>query len=505
MGKQQQHPAKAKRLIPGGIHGNNEFVMNLLRSVCTMIISQAVVDITRLEEEIFKFVCQWGCTLLQQALESYDNTLMLERNRTEYRHKGKRQTVYKTVMGEVVYERALYEYKRENNQIERVFLLDKAMGKPVCGKISQLLAEKIAEISCEVSYRKTAEAIRSMTGQSISHGGAWDVAQALGKQSERQECKNTRLAKKNQGNGEQETKLLFEEQDGIWLNLQGKDREKRGSSIEMKVAIAYEGAKKTGKDRFNLSGKVACANFEASGAFYDRKEGAIAAKYNVDEIELRIMNADGANWCKRSLVDDTVHYQLDTFHRNKAILRYVSDPDARKLILKLLYSKQIDTLLDVIEAYSNSTEDEKERENYLNLLKYFQNNREGLILYKRRGLDLPEPPKDIEYRNCGGMESNIFSLIGRRMKRNRTNWSIRGGNNMARLLCLKATGQLSSTLFGTISMVLPEKYSQTIETTLSSVKIPQRIGKGYNGFAQASIPLSQGWMKDLFAFKPIFG
>jgi hypothetical protein len=97
------------------------------------------------------------------------------------------------------------------------------------------------------------------------------------------------------------------------------------------------------------------------------------------------------------------------------------------------------------------------------------------------------------------MESNIFSLIGRRMKRRRTNWSINGGNNMARLLVLKATRHLKEA----VTDLLPEKFEQIIQTPLSASKSPVRVGKGYDGFAHATIPPSQKWMKDIFALKPI--
>ena len=49
----------------------------------------------------------------------------------------------------------------------------------------------------------------------------------------------------------------------------------------MKLAIAYDG-KKTGTNRYELTNKVACASFERD-KFYRRKEGVIAAHYNVDE------------------------------------------------------------------------------------------------------------------------------------------------------------------------------------------------------------------------------
>jgi len=461
------------------------------------------VDLTQLEQDIFRVVCELGRQMFRAYLERYDDHLMLSRDRQKYRHKDRRQTSLKTVMGEVVYKRALYRYTDENGDKAWVYLLDEQIGEPVSGLISPLLAEKIAETSCEMSYRKTAEAVSAMTGQTISHGGAWNVVQALGEQADKQEKEDARLAKLNQGRGQHEAKLLFEEQDGVWLNLQGDDRKKLGPSTEMKVAIAYDGAKETGGDRYRLANKVACANFEGIDSFVGRKEGVIASYYNMDEIEKRILNGDGAAWIRRSVTDEDTHFQLDPYHRNKAIFEHVKDSEARKIIMDLLYSKQIDTVLDVIDAYANSTGDEQEEKHYRALETYFQNNRDGLISYKRRGLELPEPPDGLVYRNCGAMESNIFSLIGRRMKRRRTNWSISGGNNMARLLTLKSTGRLSRALSAFAPACLPEQFSQPFETILSAAKSPQRVGKGYNGFSHASIPVGLPFMKDIFSLKPL--
>ena len=467
-----------------------------------MSIDVQALGIRTLEKEIYQYCCSLGRELLKSILNQIDDKLMLERDRNKYRHKGRRGTVLKTIMGEVEYERALYRHKDENGVESYVYLLDRELGFETVGFISDMLAEKIAQASCELSYRKTAQAISELTGQSISHTGAWNVVQALGSKLDEHEQEAAQRAKKNEGTGTVETKLLFEEQDGVYLTLQGKDREKQGKSAEMKIGIAYTGAQKTGKDRYNLTGKVACAGFEGIDKFYWRKEGVIADTYNVDEIELRVLNADGAGWAKRSIADDTI-YQLDTYHRNKAVLQHVSDANARKIILGLLYSKQIELLLDVLEAYSNSTEDEKERDNFLQLRKYFQNNKDGLISYKRRGISLPPPPDGVEYRGCGAMESNVFSIIGHRMKRRRANWSIRGGNNLAKLLTLKATGKLSEALSNIASVVLPERYAEEVKTVLSSAKVPESAGKGWDGFAKAAIPSSMPWLKEIAALRPI--
>ena len=62
--------------------------------------------------------------------------------------------------------------------------------------------------------------------------------------------------------------LLFEEADGVYVNLQGKDRKNNNQEkAEIKVAIAYDGWKKEGQDRYSLHEKVAAAGFEKSKEF----------------------------------------------------------------------------------------------------------------------------------------------------------------------------------------------------------------------------------------------
>jgi len=469
-----------------------------------MSIGEKAITIYEMEKIIYQRACEAGREMFKNILETMDTELSKERDRKALRHKGKRKTTLKTLMGEVEFKRSVYEYRSDEGKNCNICLLDKELGFDTVGFISENLAEKIVETSCELSYRKTSKTISELTGQSISHMGAWNVIQSLGERVDEKERHAAKLVKANESRGREEAKLLFEEQDGIFLTLQGKDRKKYGQKHEMKIAIAYKGAVKTGKKRYNLTGKVACANFESINSFYARKEGAIGSVYNLDEIEMRVLNGDGASWIKRSITDDTVHYQLDTFHRNQAVLRHVGDLEARKLIFKLLYSKQIDTLLEVIEAYSNSSDDEKERDGFLQLLTYFKNNKDGLVSYKRRGINFPPPPEGIEYRGCGAMESNVFSIIGRRMKRRRTNWSICGGNNLARFLALKSTGKLSETLKNLTSAVLPPMYEEEIQTVLSSASIPKAVGKGYGGVKQSSIPNPPKWLRNVLCFDSLY-
>jgi len=343
------------------------------------------VKLNDLEQEIFRLVCGWGCELFKQALERFDDTLMLERDRTVYRHKGPRQTAIKTVMGTVEFKRGVYERKNDDGSKSCVFLLDEALGRNGSGFFSSLLSEQIVRSVCESSYRGGARAVSEQTGQTISPMAAWQVVQNLGARVDEQELAAAKAAEANRGAGELEAKLLFEEQDGIWLNLQGESRKKHGKNKEMKLAIAYDGAKKTGKDRYELTNKVACANFEGAGNFQKRTEGK-------------------------------------------------------------------------------------------------------------------------EYRRMGAMESNVFTIIGNRMKGRRLCWSVNGGNNLARLLCLKFTSKLSDTLQSLSSMTLPERYSEEIITVFSAGKVAKSEGKGYNGFIKSgSAPATPDfkWLRNIGAISSL--
>jgi len=468
-----------------------------------MSVSERIVTINSLEREIFRAVCALGVELLKLALEKWDAELSRERDRSIYRHKGKRRRTLKTVMGEVEYDRAVYETVDESGRKCSVYLLDEALGLSGSGFLSGVLTEQIVRTACDSSFRETSRQISALTGQTISHTAAWNVVQSVGKQLDHAEEQAAQRAASRQISGEIEAKLLFEEQDGIYLKLQGNSRKKHGASAEMKLCIAYDGAKQTGKNQYELTNKVACAGFASAREFRRRKEGQIASVYDVDEVELRVLGGDGAGWIKQSVSDETVHFQLDEFHRNRAVLRLVSDLDARKNILNLLHSKKIDLLLTVIEAYSDSTMDESERENYLQLYSYFSSNKDGLIPYHRRGFSLPKPPDGKVYRRLGAMESNIFTIIGNRMKGRRACWSIAGGDNLARILCRKHTGRLSDALENLDKSALPERYAAEVQIALSASRVPKRVGVGYNGFQRADTLPSQKWLRDFLSYEPL--
>jgi len=77
--------------------------------------------------------------------------------------------------------------------------------------------------------------------------------------------------------------------------------------------------------------------------------------------------------------------------------------------------------------------------------------------------------------------------------------SIKGGDNLARLLCLKHTGKLSEALQSLTTATLPEKYAEEIITILSQTKVAKSTGKGYDGYHKATSPATPEykWLRNL--------
>lgn len=244
-------------------------------------------------EEIFKTVLECGKRIVKEQLENLDEKLMQERDSKRYRNKGSRKTSVKTKLGTIEYNRRIYYDTLENKHI---FLLDEAISPHSTGLYDETICGNIEEMICNQSFWETARSISETTGLDITHQAVWNIVQDLGK-------KALAYSKEPTAAGTVESKILYEEDDGDWLNLRGKDRKKHGKSREMKIGIAYDGVlhqvQKGGKIRKELDNKVAYASFESADKFRKHKENVIASVYNTDEIELRVKNGDGANWIQK--------------------------------------------------------------------------------------------------------------------------------------------------------------------------------------------------------------
>lgn len=443
------------------------------------ILSENEINFNDLEKKIFEIVCKNGRETMVEILESIDESLQVNRDKKLYRHKGKRATTIKTIMGEVEFKRTIYETKNDLGEKVYKYLLDEAIGLETFGKVSTNLAFKIAEHASISSFRNSAHNISSTTGQSISHGGVWNVIQSLGEKLKKIEDSDTKMMANGHVTGANETKILFEEADGVWINMQGKDKPRKGRRSELKVAVAYDGWELESKNRYKLRNKVAVAGFDNSRDFQKRKEGAIAKVFNTDEVEIRILNGDGGGWIKCGLIDETVHFQLDPFHLNRDIVKKVRDKTQRNKIISLLKEKRVDDSLEYINQLADQTTDFKENERLTELYSYLFSNKEGLIPYQQRGLNIPVPPAGVFYRNLGTMEHHICDIIAQRMKNRKASWSKSGAEKLSKILTVKTTKSLYEKISGISTIILPATYTREVQEILSAAKAPKKDGSGY--------------------------
>lgn len=445
-----------------------------------------------LEDSIFQALMEAGRELFRHVLSGLDEEILERRDKKAYRNKGLRKTCIKTRLGEVEYGRHVYEHRNEDGHMESVYLLDRELGKQTIGTVSMSVCQMAVEAVTESTYRSSARQISEQTGLSLSHQAVWNITQKLGATRDEEIVELSRAAKEDRSQGELISKILYEEMDGIWLKLQGSDRKVRGQGAELKLAIAYDGAQwiRSGKKKRRiLDNKVANAGFDSVKEFMERTEGVIAGHYAVDEIEVRVRNGDGANWINHGTGSEHINV-LDKFHRNRAIYEGINDADLRKTMITLLYEHKIDDLLLCMEAAIESTLDEAEQEKRRDLYEYFLKNRDGLDDYYHRDTDIPPTrAPEIHHARLGSMESNIFTIIGNRMKGRRACWSIRGAGNLANLLCLKHTTGLAN-LFSRTETGWERKTGEEYTQPLSAGRVPTRLGKGYEAACRGSLPIN---------------
>lgn len=446
------------------------------------IVDEKLISFKELEKKIYLYVCELGREITQSVLESYDKELAESRDKSLYRNKGKRQTTIKTVYGEVEYSRNVYQTETEEGKRAHVYLLDQAMHMDKIGLISTNLAEKIALTVTEAPYRVTADTISNTCGQSISAGGVWNMIQRLGERIDEEETYAVKQMDADQAEGTKTIPVLFEEMDGVWLHMQD-EHHKKMKKQEMKVFTMYEGwdAEKEKQKRSTLVGKTMLAGMESSTDFHAKKEACVRKKYAADEIGQRILNGDGGSWIKETYDSETI-FQLDRYHIYQEILRKISNKKAQKDIRELFEEERIDEMLEYIKIYATSVESpdkkDKSSEKALELYRYLNNNKEGLLPYNKRGIEIPEPREGLLYKGMGIQETQNCTVITLRMKNRRMRWSPNGANNLAKALYRKENKDLLNTIDRYTDGLVFTLQMQEIVETLSAAKAPKRDGKG---------------------------
>ena len=414
------------------------------------IITSDEVKFNDLEKKIFKFVCFLGCLIIKLMLESYDRKLMDARDKKKYRHKGLRETSVNTVMGEIKYKRVMYEVQEEGIK-KTIYLLDEKLKISVEGKVSSNLVEKVVEtVPITDSYRKAEEVIDTTTNTSLSHEKIRNMIVKIGDKIANKEKEERKLLDKNQLiAGLKEITALFEEADGLWINLQGKDRKERLEKnkkkaekenkefnpkmkikTELKLHVMYEGWKKD-DPRHGLVNKQYIAGIMKPKEMAKLRDARVFSQYDESKIKLRVVNGDGAKWTKGITVKEGI-YQKDQFHIMQEIIRDVPK-EYRNIFVELINKKEFEKIKPAIDGLKYELGGQDQGIKKLNRLESYLSN--DLERYQDL-VEVPEAPEGIEYRNMGTQESQIFSKLKKRFCSGRKAFGIHGANALSKVCVL---------------------------------------------------------------------
>ena len=388
--------------------------------------------------------------IIKLILESYDRKIMKARDTKKYRHKGLRKNTIKTVMGEVEYVRAMYEVEEAGIK-KRVYLLDEKLHINTEGKASENLVEKIVEtVPITDSYRKAETVLKETTNATLSFEWIRNIVVKIGDKITKKEKEERKMLDKGQlVAGLKEIIALFEEADGLWINLQGKDRKERLEKnkkkcekenkefnpkqkvkTELKLHVMYEGWKKDDK-RHPLINKQYIAGMMKPKEIKKLRDARVYQQYDVEKIKLRIINGDGAKWTKGITAKGGI-YQKDQFHIMQEIVRDVPK-EYRNIIEELVKTKQYDKIEKAIEGLKVELGGEYKAVKKLNTLQSYLSS--GLERYQDI-VEVPEAPEGVEYRNMGTQESQIFSKLKKRFCSGRKAFSEHGANALAKICVL---------------------------------------------------------------------
>jgi len=410
------------------------------------------IQFHELEKTVYNLVCELGCTVIKDILENQDKILMENRDKKEYRHKGYRTNTIKTVMGEIEYKRAMYKTDKGN-----VYLLDKEINIDTIGKISSNLAEiMLKSVVNTVSYRKGAIEIQNMTNETISHQALQQLVWKVGATLEKKEDKEIKLLKNGKlVQGTKEIPALFEEADGIWFNLQGIDREKAKEKYkkqcekknieynpnhkhktELKLHITYEGWKKD-SNRHELINKQIIAGMMTPQKLKKLRNARVYQTYNEKTIEVRANNGDGAKWITNIATEDTI-CQKDSFHIQQEIIRDIREKEYQEELMKIIEEKRYGEVQGYIENLMFECGGEEKIVKKLQTLQSYLKN--GLPRYqdvlKQQGREMPKAPENIEYRDMGTMESQIFTVLKVRLCSGRKAFAKKGASHLSKICAI---------------------------------------------------------------------
>ena len=390
-----------------------------------------------IETKISDFLYEIGGNILRKVLESIDDEIFNTRNKKNYRYKEKRERTINTSFGSISYKRRCYIEKINRNESRTTFLLDEILDIELFGKSTLKQAANLANEALAESFRNVSKQNNIAMLCNPSHQTIKNRVSDIGELLKVSEIERIQKYFNNELEGKKQVEILFEEKDGLFLSIQGKNAKK-----EIKLAKVYEGwqPEAVGSKRYKTINSIYFAGYDKTEQFDAVVNSGIAQIYDMNYLKTKILNGDGAQWISKEIdMDASVQYQLDLFHIYQKATRKISNLDDRKKIKKLIKDKKFDELINECNRLYENESDEKEKEKLREVYSYYENQKDFLIRYVDR--ENFTVYNEQELRDLGTMESSIHNVLATRMKGHGLSWSMTGAEAIAKLLCLKHSNQ----------------------------------------------------------------
>lgn len=499
-------------------------------------LTENITEFKKYEEKIVEMCKKVGSNSIKQQLEELDYKIFKKIDKNIFRNKGIRKIDIKTLLAEVDINRHVYlidekrlekiankdenilyilAKKRLDSGKKTIYFLDEFVDLKGYGKFSIGVVELMLKYITDNSYRKTANIINDITGLKITGSAVWNVIQTVGNNLKEKEIHEQEQY--NKGTLKyinKDNHVIFSELDGVYINLQGKDRKEKIEAYkknhiectevpksvrkkEIKVVSIYEGFQKVAKARNQLVNKKVYAQTIDNINIKDKTNIYIEKTYDKNKLKMIIKNSDGGTWTKEKS-NNKVFYQLDMFHIKQMISRCIREKEDINSMNKLLENKKYNDMILFSESLKYKYDGEvNEVENLNKLQEYIKKNNKNFNRYQDSELFKKEKRKGTWYKNLGTQESTNYQVITKRMKKRRMCFSKAGADNLSRILAMVMSydykGLENELKLQTIPLEILEESKEHIEyekLLLQKYRINKRENKNkkYNDSFRGSIP-----------------
>jgi hypothetical protein len=416
--------------------------MKVKQITLTIKIPENLAEFNKFEEWLFEKLKEIARILTQHWCSEIEQKLLRNLKKGE-RKETRKERYLETRIGDIQIQR--YKVSRPGKgkkKREYYFLFDRHIGLEKRVATARKLKKKGINLATDHTYRKSGDILRDTGSSSVSHSRIHKWVQEEGEKAVKQEKEKIRevFLRGEEIKPRDQKSVVGAEIDATYIS----SNEGRGKHHCVKLGIVYTGKEDKGKNgttkrgrkrrRLELRGKVLAGGIEEPDEFGKKFWYKAESCYGASKAKHVLFQGDGDIWIKdiREEHFEASHYQLDLWHLQEKIALVVGMRNNPEKLYKHIYGNRLNVLLKKIGKVNWAPREKRE-----DLIQYIENNRDGIMSFRKLKVKYPEIDRKMLNCGSGAMEKNIETNIGRRFKKQGMHWSKEGANRLLKLRLLK--------------------------------------------------------------------